>query len=495
MHTFKSLRTLRTELDQGEYTSQELIQSIFDRLNTDPSNAKTHNAFITLTPELALQQAKKADEQLRQKKGGLLTGLPIGHKDLFCTQGIKTTCASKMLENFIAPYDATVVQKTHEAGMCMIGKMNMDEFAMGSSNEHSYFGPVTNPWDIKRSPGGSSGGSAAAVAAGLIPAATGTDTGGSIRQPAALCGITGLKPTYGRVSRHGMIAFASSLDSAGPMARSAEDCAMLFNALAGFDPKDSTSINRPVPNYLEHLNRPIKGLKVGILKNFQSKFLHPEIQYVFNNAFQQLESLGAELIEIDLPHLHLGIAVYYILAPAEASSNLARFDGVRYGHRAVSSSGKPYDLEEMYEYSRQEGFGREVKRRIMLGSFVLSSQGYDAYYLKAQKIRRLIAEEFETAFTKVDVIAGPSAPGTASLIGEHAQDATKAYLEDIFTLPINLAGLPALNIPCGFHSGLPLGLQLIGRAFDESTLLQCAHQFQLVTDWHHARRKYVTSNL
>lgn len=487
MHNFKSLKTLRTELDQGEYSSEELIQSVFTHLDElNHSKAKSHNAFITLTPELALKQAKHADELIRQKKSGLLTGLPIGHKDLFCTTGIKTTCGSKMLENFIAPYNATVVQKTFDAGMCMIGKLNMDEFAMGSSNETSYFGPVTNPWDIERSPGGSSGGSAAAVSAGLVPVATGTDTGGSIRQPSALCGITGLKPTYGRVSRHGMIAFASSLDSAGPMARSAEDCAMLFNAMAGFDPKDSTSINHPTPNYLETLGRPIKGLKIGILKNFQSKFLAPHIQHAFKESFHQLESLGAELVEIDLPHIHLGIAVYYILAPAEASSNLSRFDGVRYGHRAVSP-GKPYDLEELYEHSRQEGFGSEVKRRIMLGSFVLSSQGYDAYYLKAQKIRRLIAEDFAKAFEKVDVIAGPSAPGTASLIGEHSGDATRAYLEDIFTLPINLAGLPALSLPCGLHNGLPLGLQLIGKAFDEATLLQCAHQFQCATDWHLAR--------
>jgi aspartyl-tRNA(Asn)/glutamyl-tRNA(Gln) amidotransferase subunit A len=485
MHTFKTLKTLRDELDRGDYTSEELIRSTLNVLQH--SSTDTHNAFITLTPELAIEQAKQADKLLQRKQGGLLTGLPIGHKDLFCTQGIKTTCASKMLETFVAPYNATVVQKTFDAGMCMVGKMNMDEFAMGSSNEYSYFGPVTNPWDITRSPGGSSGGSAAAVAAGLLPVTTGTDTGGSIRQPAALCGITGLKPTYGRVSRHGMIAFASSLDSGGPMARTAEDCAMIFNALAGVDPKDSTSIQHPVPNYLERLNRPIKGLKIGVLKNFQTQFLAPEIQPVFESAFRQLESLGAELVEIDLPHIHLGIAVYYILAPAEASSNLARFDGVRYGHRATPLSGSSYDLEEMYERSRQEGFGNEVKRRIMLGSFVLSSQGYDAYYLKAQKVRRLIAEDFSKAFEKVDLIVGPSAPGTASKIGEHSNDPTRAYLEDIFTLPINLAGLPALSIPCGFHQGLPLGLQLIGKAFDEATLLQCGHQFQLATDWHQHR--------
>jgi aspartyl-tRNA(Asn)/glutamyl-tRNA(Gln) amidotransferase subunit A len=488
MYEFKTLKTLRAELDRGDYTSEELVSYISNQLDPAQNLKDTHNAFITLTPELAMNQAKNADKLIQEKKSGLLTGLPIGHKDLFCTQGIKTTCASKMLENFIAPYNATVVEKTHAAGMCMVGKLNMDEFAMGASNEHSYFGPVTNPWDIKRSPGGSSGGSAAAVAAGLIPAATGTDTGGSIRQPAALCGITGLKPTYGRVSRYGMIAFASSLDSGGPMARTAEDCAMLFSAIAGFDPKDSTSINRPVDNYLANINQPIKGLKIGVLKAFQDKFLHPHIQQQFTEAFRQLEKLGAELIDIDIPHAHLGIAIYYILAPAEASSNLARYDGVRYGHRAQNPSGsKPYDLEELYERSRQEGFGSEVKRRIMLGSFVLSSQGYDAYYLKAQKVRRLIAEDFAKAFEKVDLIVGPSAPGTASLIGENSQDPTKAYLEDIFTLPINLAGLPAISLPCGLHNGLPLGLQIIGKAFDESRILQCAHQFQLATDWHQHR--------
>jgi aspartyl-tRNA(Asn)/glutamyl-tRNA(Gln) amidotransferase subunit A len=484
---FKTLKTLRTELDKGEYTSQELIQSLTDHLshlkNTDP--AKTHNAFITLTPELALEQAKQADIEIQSKKAGLLTGLPIGHKDLFCTQGIRTTCASKMLENFISPYNATVVEKTHAAGLCMVGKLNMDEFAMGASNEHSYFGPVTNPWDIKRSPGGSSGGSAAAIASGLIPAATGTDTGGSIRQPAALCGITGLKPTYGRVSRYGMIAFASSLDSGGPMARTAEDCAILFSAIAGYDPKDSTSMNIPTDDYLKNLNHSIQGLKIGVLtRQLQSQYLDPDIQNQMNHAAKTLESLGAELIEVDLPHAHLGIAVYYILAPAEASSNLARYDGVRYGHRAVSASGKPYDLEELYERSRQEGFGNEVKRRIMLGSFVLSSQGYDAYYLKAQKVRRLIAQDFEKAFQKVDLMIGPSAPGVASVIGQNINDPTKAYLEDIFTLPINLAGLPALSLPCGSHHGLPIGLQIIGKAFDEAKILQCAHQYQLATDWH-----------
>ncbi len=488
-YSFKSLKTLRTELDKGDYSSEELIQSIFKHLDhlNQQAPAKTLNAFITLSPELALSQAKQADALLRKKQGGALTGLPIGHKDLFCTQGVRTSCGSKMLEHFIPPYHATVVQKTFDAGMCMIGKLNMDEFAMGSSNEYSYFGPVSNPWDTQRNPGGSSGGSAAAVSAGFLPAATGTDTGGSIRQPAALCGITGLKPSYGRVSRHGMVAFASSLDTAGPLARSAEDCALLFQALAGFDPKDSTSIQHPVPDYVESLNRPIKGLKIGLLKNFQSQYLEAEVQHVFNASFRTLESLGAELIEVDLPHIHLGIAVYYILVPAEASSNLARFDGVRYGHRAVAPSGKPYDLEEMYERSRQEGFGDEVKRRIMLGSFVLSSQGYDAYYLKAQKVRRLIAEDFAKAFQKVDIIVGPSAPGTASRIGEHSADATRAYLEDIFTLPVNLAGLPALSLPCGFHHGLPLGMQLIGPAFDEARLLQCAHQFQLATDWHQRR--------
>jgi aspartyl-tRNA(Asn)/glutamyl-tRNA(Gln) amidotransferase subunit A len=489
-YQFKTLKTLRTELDQGEYTSSELIQSICDQLNPALNLTDTHNAFISFTPELALAQAKKADLKIQAKQAGLLTGLPIGHKDLFCTQGIKTTCASKMLENFIAPYNATVVDKTYEAGMCLVGKLNMDEFAMGASNEHSYFGPVTNPWDTKRSPGGSSGGSAAAVASGLIPAATGTDTGGSIRQPAALCGITGLKPTYGRVSRYGMIAFASSLDSGGPMARTAEDCAMLLAGIAGFDPKDSTSIQRPVDNYLAQLDRPIKGLKIGVLSAFQSKYLHPHIQLQFKEAFRELENQGAELIEVDLPHAHLGIAVYYILAPAEASSNLARYDGVRYGHRAESPLGqKPYDLEEFYERSRQEGFGHEVKRRIMLGSFVLSSQGYDAYYLKAQKVRRLIAQDFAKAFEKVDLIVGPTAPGTASLIGEHSQDATRAYLEDIFTLPINLAGLPAISLPCGIHNGLPVGFQIIGKAFDEARILQCAHQFQLATDWHNHHPK------
>jgi len=478
----ETLKNLRIALDTGQFSSEELVRQIYSQLDKGPD----YNAFISLTPELALAQARAADQRIANKTQGLLTGLPIGHKDLFCTQGIRTTCASKMLENFISPYNATLVEKLAQAGMCTIGKMNMDEFAMGSFNEYSYFGPVNNPWDSKRAPGGSSGGSAAAVAGGLIPATTGTDTGGSIRQPAALCGITGLKPTYGRVSRFGMIAFASSLDCGGPLARTAEDCAMLLQEMAGFDPRDSTSIQKDVPNYLLHLDHELpKGLKIGRIPAFQNRHLSQHIQGQFDQVFRQFEHLGAEIIDIELPHLDLGLSVYYILAPAEASSNLARFDGIRYGHRVKNAK----TLEELYERSRQEGFGEEVQRRIMIGSFVLSSQGYDAYYLQAQKVRRLIAEDFAKAFKQVDAIICPSAPDIAPPIGESKDDPIKAYLSDIFTLPINLAGLPSLALPCGFHQGLPLGFQIIGNAFDEKKLLQLGHQYQQVTDFHLARPK------
>jgi aspartyl-tRNA(Asn)/glutamyl-tRNA(Gln) amidotransferase subunit A len=404
----------------------------------------------------------------------------MAHKDIFCTDGVRTSCGSKMLDNFIAPYDATVVSRCRDAGLVSLGKTNMDEFAMGSSNETSYYGPVRNPWDSGRVPGGSSGGSAAAVAARLVPVATGTDTGGSIRQPAALCGITGLKPTYGRVSRWGMIAFASSLDQGGPMTRSAEDAALMLGVMAGFDPRDSTSVEQPVPDYTATLNDSLDGLRIGLPKEFFGEGLDAGMAAVIDTAVKQYEALGATVKEVSLPNTHLAVPAYYVVAPAECSSNLSRFDGVRYGHRAAD----PVDLEDLYKRSRGEGFGAEVQRRIMIGTYALSAGYYDAYYLKAQKVRRLIADDFRRAFEEVDVLMGPATPTPAFPLGDKTDDPVTMYLSDVYTISTNLAGLPGMSIPAGFQGGLPVGLQIIGNYFDEARLLNVAHRFQQETGWH-----------
>jgi aspartyl-tRNA(Asn)/glutamyl-tRNA(Gln) amidotransferase subunit A len=477
MYHTKTLTELSRMLQTREITSVELTRAFLDRIN---KHDKTLNSFITVTPEQALAQAKNADARIGRGESGALTGIPLAHKDIFCTLDVRTSCGSKMLDNFISPYNATVVEKLNAAGMVMLGKTNMDEFAMGSSNETSFYGAVKNPWNTAAVPGGSSGGSAAAVAARLAPVATGTDTGGSIRQPAALCGITGLKPTYGRVSRYGMIAFASSLDQAGPMAQNAEDCALLLNAISGFDERDSTSLDKPVPNYSADLNRDIKGLKIGLPKEFFGEGMAPGVREVVNTAIEQYRSMGAEIIEISLPNSHLSVPVYYVVAPAECSSNLSRFDGVRFGYRCKD----PQDLEDLYKRSRGEGFGSEVKRRIMIGAYALSAGYYDAYYLKAQQLRRMISDDFTRAFQKVDVIMGPTAPDVAFNIGEKTSDPVAMYLSDIYTIAVNLAGLPGMSIPAGFSNKLPVGLQLIGNYFDESRLLNVAHQYQLATNWH-----------
>jgi len=476
MHN-KTIAELAKILQNREVSSVELIQHFLDRCNKFNCIL---NCFITMTPDLALTQAKTADEKIRQGNTGPLTGIPIAHKDIFCTKGVKTSCGSKMLDTFIAPYNATVIERVNDAGMVMIGKTNMDEFAMGSSNETSYYKAVKNPWDTDRVPGGSSGGSAAAIAARLAPAATGTDTGGSIRQPASLCGITGLKPTYGRVSRYGMIAFASSLDQGGPMTRTAEDAALLLNVMAGFDECDSTSVQRANEDYTAHLNDNLKGLKIGLPGEYFDKHLNPDISEIIHNGIRELEKLGATVRDISLPSSRLSIPAYYVVAPAECSSNLARFDGVRFGHRCED----PKDISDLYCRSRGEGFGREVKRRIMMGTYVLSAGYYDAYYLKAQKIRRLIRDEFRQAFTEVDIIIGPTAPGTAFRINELMDDPVTMYLSDIYTVSVNLAGLPALSIPAGMLDDLPVGMQIIGNYFTESRLLNVAHRFQTVSDWH-----------
>ncbi|MBI1732393.1 MAG: Asp-tRNA(Asn)/Glu-tRNA(Gln) amidotransferase subunit GatA [Gammaproteobacteria bacterium] len=438
------------------------------------------NCFITLTPESALRQARAADQVLARGEGTPLTGIPVAHKDIFCTAGVRTSCGSRMLDGFIAPYTATAVARLHTAGMVMIGKTNMDEFAMGSSTEHSWYGPCRNPWDMQRVPGGSSGGSACAVAAGIVPAATGTDTGGSIRQPAALCGITGLKPTYGLVSRYGMVAFASSLDQGGPLARSAEDVAHLLTAMSGFDPLDSTSVDQPARDYAVNLGTDIAGVRIGLPEQYFQQDLDPEIRGVIESALHELEQAGAILKPVSLPSSHLSIPAYYVVAPAEASSNLSRFDGVRYGYRCRD----PRDLTDLYCRSRAEGFGEEVRRRIMIGTYVLSAGYYDAYYLRAQKVRRLIRDEFRSVLREVDLICGPTVPGTAFAIGERAHDPVSMYLCDIFTVSVNLAGLPALSIPAGFINGLPVGMQLIGNYFHEERLLQVAHAYQEMTGWH-----------
>ncbi|MGA1562384.1 MAG: Asp-tRNA(Asn)/Glu-tRNA(Gln) amidotransferase subunit GatA [Gammaproteobacteria bacterium] len=472
-----TLRELSDKLAAGETSSVELTQHFLTRIASEDPKL---NSFVTVTAESALAAAQAADAVRAAGKAGPLTGIPLAHKDIFCTQGVRTACGSKMLDSFVSPYNAHVVDKLAAAGMVMLGKTNMDEFAMGSSNETSFYGAVRNPWDLDKVPGGSSGGSAAAVAARLAPAATGTDTGGSIRQPAALCGITGLKPTYGRISRWGMIAFASSLDQAGPMTQTAEDAALMLNAMAGFDERDSTSVQRDVPDYTADLNKALNGLRVGIPKSWFGAGLDDGVATQVRAALAELEKQGAKLVEIDLPNADLAVPTYYVLAPAEASSNLSRFDGVRYGHRCDG----PKDLTDLYKRSRAEGFGSEVKRRIMVGTYVLSAGYYDAYYLKALKTRRLIAEDFAKAFAQVDVIAGPTAPTTAFGIGEKADDPVTMYLSDIYTIAVNLAGLPGMSIPCGESAGMPVGLQLIGNLFDESRLLNVAHRYQQATDWH-----------
>jgi len=477
MYHTKTLAELSAMLEAGDVSSVELTKNFLERIKTYD---KQLNSFVTVSETLALQQATAADEQRKAGKATPLTGIPIAHKDIFCTDGIKTTCGSKMLDNFISPYDATVVEKMKQAGIVMLGKTNMDEFAMGSSNETSFYGAVKNPWNTDTVPGGSSGGSAASVAARLAPAATGTDTGGSIRQPAALCGISGLKPTYGRVSRYGMIAFASSLDQAGPMAQTAEDCALLLNAMAGFDEKDSTCIDKAVPDYSADLNQDLKGLKIGLPKEYFGEGLDADVAKIINAAIEKLKSLGAEIIDISLPNSHLSVPVYYVVAPAECSSNLSRFDGVRFGYRCEA----PKDLDDLYKRSRGEGFGEEVKRRIMVGAYVLSAGYYDAFYIKAQKLRRMISDDFTQAFKKVDVILGPTAPSTAFNIGEKTDDPVSMYLSDIYTIATNLAGLPGMSIPAGFSNNMPVGLQIIGNAFDESRILNVAHQYQQHTDWH-----------
>ncbi|MGB0466344.1 MAG: Asp-tRNA(Asn)/Glu-tRNA(Gln) amidotransferase subunit GatA [Pontibacterium sp.] len=473
----KTLAELAQGLENGDFSSVELTQAYLDRINAEDGK---YNSYITVTDELALTQAKAADQARSSGNAGPFTGLPMAHKDIFCTQGIRTSCASKMLDNFISPYNATVVDKFNRAGAVMLGKTNMDEFAMGSSNESSYYGPVRNPWNTDCVPGGSSGGSAAAVAAQLAPAATGTDTGGSIRQPAALCGITGLKPTYGRISRFGMIAFASSLDQAGPMTRTAEDAAMMLNVMAGFDANDSTCMQQAVPDYSADLSKPLNGLTIGLPKEYFPDDLNPAIALQVQNAIKEYEALGATVKEISLPNTALAIPAYYIIAPAEASSNLSRFDGVRYGYRCDD----PANLEDLYKRSRGEGFGPEVKRRIMVGTYALSEGFYDAYYKKAQQIRRLIKQDFVQALAEVDVIMGPTTPHPAFKLGEKTADPIAMYMEDIFTISLNLAGLPGISVPCGQTDGLPVGLQIIGDYFAEQKLLNVAHQFQLATDWH-----------
>ncbi|QEQ97469.1 Asp-tRNA(Asn)/Glu-tRNA(Gln) amidotransferase subunit GatA [Neptunomonas concharum] len=473
----KTLAELAKGLDQGEFSSVELTQAYLDRINKEDSR---YNSFITVTDELALRQAADADAMRAAGQATAMTGLPLAHKDIFCTQGVRTSAGSKMLDNFVSPYDATIIRKFNAAGTVSLGKTNMDEFAMGSSNESSFYGACKNPWDLDRVPGGSSGGSAAAIAAGLTPAATGTDTGGSIRQPAAFCNLTGLKPTYGRVSRYGMIAYASSLDQGGPMALTAEDAAMMMNVMAGLDPLDSTSTDKAVPDYTASLDQPLSGLKIGLPKEFFAEQLNPEIAATVQAAIKEYEALGATVKEVSLPNTALSVPAYYIIAPSEASSNLSRFDGVRYGYRCE----EPKDLEDMYKRTRGEGFGTEVKRRIMVGTYALSEGFYDAYYKKAQQIRRLIQQDFVRVLSEVDVIMGPTTPTTAFKLGEKTSDPVEMYMEDIFTLSLNLAGLPGMSIPCGFSNGLPVGLQIIGNYFAEEKLLNVAHKFQQATDWH-----------
>ncbi|MGM0914026.1 MAG: Asp-tRNA(Asn)/Glu-tRNA(Gln) amidotransferase subunit GatA [Pseudomonadota bacterium] len=479
----KTLTELAASLAAGEFTSRELTEHLLGRIERLDG---TLNSFITVTPEQALAAADAADAARARGEAGPLTGLPVAIKDLFCTDGVLTTAGSKMLENFVAPYDACVVERLKAAGTVSLGKANLDEFAMGSSNENSAFGAVKNPWDTSAVPGGSSGGSAAAVAAGLAPAAMGTDTGGSIRQPAAFCGITGLKPTYGRVSRWGIIAYASSLDQAGPMARTAEDCALLMNAIAGHDPRDSTCVARGVPDYREELNAPLAGLKIGLPREYFGDGLDPEVERAVREAVAVYESLGATVREVSLPHTHYAIPAYYVIAPAEASSNLSRYDGVRFGHRCEN----PSDLIDLYKRSRAEGFGEEVKRRILIGTHTLSEGFFDAYYKKAQQVRRLIRQDFLDAFEEVDVLMGPASPTPAFDLGAQ-KDPVSMYLQDIYTIAVNLAGIPGISVPAGFVGKRPVGLQILGTHFAEQRLLNVAHQFQQATDWHLRRPQLV----
>lgn len=476
MHNF-TITELIDGLKNKVFSSTEITQHFLSRIkNLDPS----FNSVITITEEQAIEAAKQADQQLAKGNTASLCGIPVLHKDIFCTNGVRTSCGSKMLDNFIPPYDATVVENFKNSGAIMLGKTNMDEFAMGSSNETSFYGPVKNPWATNSVPGGSSGGSAAAIAARLAPGATATDTGGSIRQPAALCGITGLKPTYGRVSRWGMIAFASSLDQGGPMARTAEDCALLLNCMANYDHKDSTCVDRPVPNYSANLGDSVKGLRIGIPKEYFSEGLNAGTEKAVRESLAEYENMGAELVEISLPNTGLSVPAYYVIAPAEASANLSRFDGVKYGHRCDD----PKDLEDLYRRTRAEGFGDEVQRRILIGTYCLSAGYYDAYYGKAQQVRELIRQDFTQAFEKVDLIMGPTCPSPAFEFGSKGNDPVAMYLEDIYTISTNLAGLPGMSLPCGMVDNKPVGLQIIGNYFDEARMLNAAHQFQLVTDWH-----------
>ncbi|AKX54983.1 glutamyl-tRNA amidotransferase [Thiopseudomonas alkaliphila] len=472
-----TLAEITRALAAKEFSSTEITQHLLQRIKQlDPQL----NSFITLSEDSALAQAKQADQCLAAGEQGPLLGAPLAHKDLFCTQGIKTSCASKMLDNFIAPYNATVVEKLNAAGTVSLGKLNMDEFAMGSSNETSFYGSVKNPWNLEHVPGGSSGGSAAAVAARLIPAATGSDSGGSIRQPAAFNNLTGIKPTYGRVSRWGMVAYASSFDQAGPLARTAEDCALLLTAMAGFDQRDSTSAEQPNEDYSAALNQPLAGLRVGLPKEFFSSELNSQIADQTLAVVEWLKQQGAEVKDISLPHVEHSVAAYYVIAPAEASTNLARFDGVRFGYRCDN----PANLEDLYKRSRGEAFGAEVKRRIMVGTYVLSTGYYDAYYVKAQRLRRLIKNDLLAAFNQVDVILSPTTPNLAWKLGAKTDDPVSAYLEDIYTATANLAGVPALSMPAGFIDGLPVGVQLMAPYFQEGRLLNIAHQYQQATDWH-----------
>jgi len=476
MHNF-TITQLVDGLKNRVFSSKEITQHFLSRIKTlDPA----FNSVITLTEGQAIEAARLADQQLAKGDSAPLCGIPVLHKDIFCTNGVRTSCGSKMLDNFVPPYDATVVENFKNSGAIMLGKTNMDEFAMGSSNETSFYGPVKNPWATNSVPGGSSGGSAAAIAARLAPGATATDTGGSIRQPAALCGITGLKPTYGRVSRWGMIAFASSLDQAGPMARTAEDCALLLNCMASYDHKDSTCVDRPVPNYSANLGDSVKGLRIGIPKEYFSEGLNAGTEKAVRESLAEYEKMGAELVEISLPNTGLSVPAYYVIAPAEASANLSRFDGVKYGHRCDN----PKDLEDLYRRTRAEGFGDEVQRRILIGTYCLSAGYYDAYYGKAQQVRELIRQDFTQAFEKVDLIMGPTCPSPAFEFGSKGNDPVAMYLEDIYTISTNLAGLPGMSLPCGMVDNKPVGLQIIGNYFDEARILNAAHQFQQVTDWH-----------
>ncbi len=476
MHQFSIARLIQG-LREKEFSSTELTRHFLDRIAALDGR---YNCYISVAETAALAAAEAADRRLASGDAAALTGIPIAHKDIFCTDGLRTSCGSRMLDNFVPPYDATVIRRFKQEGAVLLGKTNMDEFAMGSSNETSFYGPARNPWDPQCVPGGSSGGSAAAVAARLAPAATGTDTGGSIRQPAAFCGITGLKPTYGRVSRLGMIAFASSLDQGGPMARSAEDCALLLNAMAGHDPLDSTSADVAAEDYTASLELDLGGLRIGLPREYFGEGLDPATSAVVQSALRELEKAGAELVEVSLPHSHLTVPAYYVIAPAEASTNLSRYDGVRYGHRCAD----PADLHDLYTRTREEGFGDEVKRRILVGTYALSAGYYDAYYRKAQQVRRLIKQDFLDCFEQVDVIAGPTTPGPAFALGEKSDDPVAMYLEDVYTLAVNLAGLPGISVPAGFVRDLPVGLQLIGRHFDEARLLNVAHRYQQATDWH-----------